>query len=96
MVQVQLFTELLNYYLFFLQKGNDQVTVELVNQVIQKIKEELPNLEKSEESEQINKHFINTLNHVRVKSATDASLYNGIEIDIWRLINSEASFNIQL
>ncbi|CAG7838063.1 unnamed protein product [Allacma fusca] len=82
MVQVQLLTELLNHYLYFLEKGNDQVTVNVVNQLIEKIKEEVPNLEKSEESEQINKHFRNTIDHIRAKMSTDPDLYKGIFIDI--------------
>jgi vacuolar protein sorting-associated protein 35 len=82
MVQVQLFTELRNHYVYFLEKGNDQVTVALVNQLIQKVREEVPNLEKSEESEQISKHFLNTLDHIRAKMSTDPELYKGIELDI--------------
>jgi vacuolar protein sorting-associated protein 35 len=33
--------------------------------LISKVKEELPNLEANEETEQINKHFTNTLAHLR-------------------------------
>ncbi|XP_063226754.1 vacuolar protein sorting-associated protein 35 isoform X2 [Bacillus rossius redtenbacheri] len=64
-VQVQLFVELLNHYLYFYEKGNDQVTVAMLNQLMAKIREELPNLEANEETEQINKHFTNTLDHLR-------------------------------
>lgn len=64
-VQVQLFVELLNHYVFFYEKGNDQVTVQIINQIVAKIKEELPNLEVSEEAEQINKHFTNTIEHLK-------------------------------
>lgn len=32
-VQVQLFVELLNHYVYFLEKGNEQVNVEILNQV---------------------------------------------------------------
>nr|CAD7452088.1 unnamed protein product [Timema tahoe] len=64
-VQVQLFVELLNHYIYFYEKGNDQVTVQLLNQLISKIREEVPNLEANEETEQINKHFTNTLEHLR-------------------------------
>nr|CAH7712820.1 unnamed protein product [Callosobruchus chinensis] len=56
-VQVQLFVELLNHYIFFFEKGNEQVDVEILNQLIKKIKEELANLESSDETEQITKHF---------------------------------------
>jgi len=64
-VQTQLFVELLNHYLYFYEKGNDQITVAMLNQVISKIREELPNLESNEETEQISKHFSNTIEHLR-------------------------------
>ncbi|KAG8237090.1 hypothetical protein J437_LFUL017368 [Ladona fulva] len=64
-VQVQLFVELLNHYIYFYEKGNDQVTVGMLNQLIARIREQLPNLEAGDETEQINKHFSNTLDHLR-------------------------------
>ncbi|KAL3286540.1 hypothetical protein HHI36_001045 [Cryptolaemus montrouzieri] len=82
-VQVQLFVELLNHYIYFFEKGNDQVSIQILNQVIIKIKEELPNLETSEETEQITKHFNNTLDHLRVRlemPETDGVSYEGLEI----------------
>ncbi|XP_060536542.1 vacuolar protein sorting-associated protein 35 [Cylas formicarius] len=82
-VQVQLFVELLNHYIYFFEKGNNQVTVEILNQVIKKIKEELPNLENSDETEQITKHFNNTLDHIKTRLESpdsDAIFYKGIEI----------------
>ncbi|XP_045469525.1 vacuolar protein sorting-associated protein 35 isoform X2 [Harmonia axyridis] len=82
-VQVQLFVELLNHYIYFFEKGNDQVNVVILNQVISKIKEELPNLETSDETEQITKHFNNTLDHLRVKLETpevDGVSYEGLEL----------------
>lgn len=82
-VQVQLFVELLNHYIFFYEKGNDQVTVQILNQVIAKIKEELPNLEVSEETEQINKHFTNTIEHQRSRMESpeaDGVSYQGLQI----------------
>ncbi|XP_050301165.1 vacuolar protein sorting-associated protein 35 isoform X3 [Anthonomus grandis grandis] len=81
-VQVQLFVELLNHYVYFFEKGNDQVNIEILNQVIKKIKEELPNLESSDETEQISKHFNNTLDHIRIRleSPEDGLIYKGIEI----------------
>lgn len=82
-VQVQLFVELLNHYIYFYEKGNDQISVQILEQVIVKIKEELPNLESSEETEQITKHFQNTLDHIKMRVATaegDGALYKGMEI----------------
>lgn len=92
-VQAQLLVELLNHYIFFYEKGNDHITVAMLNQVcnfnilitnfifmlayihkvIAKIREELPSLEVSEETEQINKHFNNTLCHLQSrKDGADA------------------------
>ncbi|KAK9886294.1 hypothetical protein WA026_015805 [Henosepilachna vigintioctopunctata] len=82
-VQVQLFVELLNHYIYFFEKGNDQVSVQILNQVILKIKEELPNLENSEETEQITKHFNNTLDYLKSRldtPDTDGISFEGLEI----------------
>ena len=40
----------------------------MLNQLISKIKETLPNLEANEETEQINKHFQNTVEHLTLMS----------------------------
>ena len=50
-----------------------QVTVQVLNQLIQKIREDLPGLETSEETEQINKHFHNTLEHLRLQKESPQS-----------------------
>lgn len=81
MVQVQLFVELLNHYLYFKEKGNEQIEADVVNQIIAKIKEELPNLEINEERDQINKHFKNTKDHVKaVTSSKNSTLFTGIAL----------------
>ncbi|KAL4235432.1 Vacuolar protein sorting-associated protein 35 [Mactra antiquata] len=70
-VQVQLFVELLNHYIYYYEKENEQVNIQVLNQLISKIKETLPNLEANEETEQINKHFQNTLEHLQVMKQSD-------------------------
>ncbi|KAI5088791.1 vacuolar protein sorting-associated protein 35, partial [Silurus meridionalis] len=72
-LQVQLFIEILNRYVCFYERENDAVTVQVLNQLIQKIREDLPNLEASEETEQINKHFHNTLEHLRLQRESPES-----------------------
>lgn len=55
----------------------------MLNQLIAKIKEDLPNLEANEETEQINKHFTNTLDHLRLRQESpdaDAPSYEGLEL----------------
>ncbi|MGH0131487.1 UNVERIFIED_CONTAM: hypothetical protein FKN15_077129 [Acipenser sinensis] len=80
-LQVQLFIEILNRYIYFYEKENDAVTVQVLNQLIQKIREDIPNLEASEEAEQINKHFHNTLEHLRLRRESpeaDGPIYEGL------------------
>ncbi|XP_077302985.1 vacuolar protein sorting 35 [Arctopsyche grandis] len=80
-VQVQLIVELLNHYIYFHERGNTQVTVSLINMVIAKIREELPNLEQSAETEQINKHFNNTIEHLKNRldcPESDGVSYQGL------------------
>ncbi|XP_011303901.1 vacuolar protein sorting-associated protein 35 isoform X1 [Fopius arisanus] len=80
-VQVQLYVELLNHYIYFYEKENSLVTVQILNQVIAKIKEELPNLGVSEETEQIQKHLANTLDHLKNRmryTDSQGQPYNGL------------------
>ncbi|XP_001868892.2 vacuolar protein sorting-associated protein 35 isoform X2 [Culex quinquefasciatus] len=70
-VQVQLYVELLNHYLFYYERGNAQITVSMLNQLIAKINEELPNLEPTEETKQIEMHYQNTLAHIRSRMETN-------------------------
>lgn len=80
-LQVQLFIEILNRYIYFYEKENDAVTIQVLNQFIQKIREDLPNLESGEETEQSNKHFHNTLEHLRLRRESPESegpIYEGL------------------
>ncbi|XP_039208401.1 vacuolar protein sorting-associated protein 35 isoform X2 [Crotalus tigris] len=82
-LQVQLFIEILNRYIYFYEKENEAVTIQVLNQLIQKIREDLPNLESTEETEQINKHFQNTLEHLRLRRESPESegpIYEGLVI----------------
>ncbi|XP_052759269.1 vacuolar protein sorting-associated protein 35 [Galleria mellonella] len=64
-VQAQLLAELLGRYALLRHRGNRALTAGLIDAVIQKIREELANLDQSEEVEQITKHFHNTLQHLK-------------------------------
>ena len=50
-----------------------QVTVQVLNQLITKIKDLVPSLEANEETEQINKHFQNTLDHLQLRKNSPES-----------------------
>jgi len=51
--------------------------------MIAKIREELPNLDANEDTDEINKHFNNTLQHIttyRQLHDSSATIYDGIEM----------------
>merc|ERR1712223_1614117 len=64
--KAQLYVELLNKYIFFAEKGHTGVTEEIIQELIKRIREELPNIE-ADEAEQVNKHFDNTIAHIKVR-----------------------------
>lgn len=78
-VQVQLYVELLNHYLFYFERGNSLITVTMLNQLIAKINEELPNLEQCEETKQIEMHNSNTLAHIKLRMES-MSNETGLEV----------------
>ena len=60
-----------------------QVTVTLVNQLLEKIREDLPGLEGTDETELIRKHFENTVAHLLIKKESpdeDSPSYEEIKI----------------
>merc|ERR1712029_111463 len=66
--KAQLYVGLLNKYVYFYERGHTGIKIEVLQEIVDRIKEELPNLEAgSDESDQINKHFDNTVAHLRVK-----------------------------
>ena len=64
--KAQLYIELLNKYIFFAEKGHTGVSEDLLQELVKRIRDELPNIE-AEEAEQVNKHFENTLAHIKVR-----------------------------
>ncbi|XP_030831126.1 vacuolar protein sorting-associated protein 35 [Strongylocentrotus purpuratus] len=81
-VQVQLFVEILNRYIYFYERGNDQITIQVLNQLLDKIREDMPNLEDNDETEQITKHYNNTIDHLRNKqeSAEEGPSFEGLAL----------------
>lgn len=79
--QLQLFIEILNQYLYFYEKGNDHINIQVLNQLIGKVKDDLPNLDMSDETEHIRTHFENTIEHLRNRidnPEADEPSYTGI------------------
>jgi len=78
-MQLQLFVEILNKYLYFMEHGCDGITADVVNQLIQKIQDELPEISDASENETIKMHFDNTQKHIQARK--DAAITSGDESD---------------
>lgn len=82
-IQLQLFVEVLNRYLYYFEKKADTVTVTVINQLLEKIREDLPGLEGTDETALIRKHFESTIGHVQLKKESpdeDSPSYEEIKI----------------
>jgi len=82
-IQLQLFVEVLNRYLYYFEKKADTVTVTVINQLLEKIREDLPGLEGTDETALIGKHFESTIGHVQLKKESpdeDSPSYEEIKI----------------
>ncbi|KAL1230226.1 Vacuolar protein sorting-associated protein [Trichinella pseudospiralis] len=66
--QVQLFTEILDHYVYFAEDGCKEIATHQLNELIAKIRETLLQLEPSSDSEQIQRHFNNSVEHLREKA----------------------------
>lgn len=70
------YTILLFCIIFFVQ-----VTVAMLNQLISKVKEDLANLETTEETDQISRHLTNTMTHLQLRlqePSSDGPSYEGL------------------
>ena len=81
LVQVQLFVEILNHYVLFYEAGCDTITVEMLQEIIKIVSEELAGMEQTDDSQQIAKHFTNTVQHIKLrKEAEGSTQYVGLEL----------------
>ena len=65
LVKIQLYVEVADAYAIFQARGVDLVTDDTIIQMLQKIQEELPSLDVSDESVHINKFFQNSLDQLK-------------------------------
>lgn len=85
-VQLQLLVEILNSYVLYFEKGCPEITSDLLNQMIRKIRDDLKSLEGNEDLEQIDRHFKNTMLHLHAlqtasnESDNNSSALNQLEL----------------
>merc|ERR1719228_700940 len=81
LVQVQLFVEILNHYVLFYEAGCENITMEMLGEIVSLVGEELSGLEQGDESEQIGQHFNNTVEHMKAKrDAEGSTFYKGLKL----------------
>ncbi|VDK67338.1 unnamed protein product [Litomosoides sigmodontis] len=81
-VQVQLYITIFSHYLHFYEDGCNEITIDILNQVIGKIRELIVQLEPSSEAGQITTYFNLTIAHIRTHMESDDSSvsYDGVVI----------------
>lgn len=82
-MNVHLFVEILNEYLYYFESGCDAVTIQYLNGLIALINTNIANMESNanpeSESAKITTHYHNTLNYIKGKRESDAR-YKEIEV----------------
>ena len=75
--RLQLFVELLNKYLYFHEKGVASITEGVLQELLDKIGEELDAVAKDDEKAQLKRHYENTIAHIALKRA-DHGMYTNL------------------
>lgn len=76
-VQLQLYVEILNKYVYYFEKDCSEITMDMLNQLIKKIREDSTLMDSSDDLEQINRHFRNSLQHLQLSLKTSSSTATG-------------------
>ena len=78
--QFELNIEILNYFLSFFEAKNEHITLEMISELIGKIKQDMSGLEKSSESQMIIDQFNRTLEHLKEKAQSETSVFHGLHL----------------
>eukprot|EP00455_Lapot_gusevi_P027321 TRINITY_DN2889_c0_g2_i1.p1 TRINITY_DN2889_c0_g2~~TRINITY_DN2889_c0_g2_i1.p1 ORF type:complete len:816 (-),score=323.42 TRINITY_DN2889_c0_g2_i1:316-2682(-) len=80
--KVDLFLVFLNKYMYFFENGCQSVTDGFISDLIALVVQHLHSLDKSEESQRVWSHYMNTVNHIRLRqrSEEDGARYQPIVI----------------
>lgn len=78
--QFELHVEILNYYMFYFEAKLNQINHDMLSELVNKIKQDLPNVEKNAETQMIIDHFNRTLNYIKQKASNESSCYHGLQL----------------
>ena len=64
---VHLFVEILNRYLYYLEAGNDKITIKYIQGLLDLVSEHLSTMDPGPEADTVRAHLNQTLTHIRLK-----------------------------
>lgn len=76
--QFELHIEILNYYMYYFESKNNHVTLEMLSEIIAKIKYDVEDVERNTEKEILVEHFNRTITHLKKESIDETNRYYGI------------------
>eukprot|EP01135_Chromosphaera_perkinsii_P010494 Nk52_evm4s2152 gene=Nk52_evmTU4s2152 len=79
-VNVSLFVEILNRYLYYFEKHNECVTSKYITGLIDLINTNIVSVDNAESYDEINTFYQNTLSYIRERKLAEPGLYEGIEV----------------
>jgi vacuolar protein sorting-associated protein 35 len=78
--QFELHVEILNYYLYFYKAKNEQITLDMLNELISKIKQDSTTMDKSAESHMILNQFERTSVYLKENSSEQSDCFYGVNL----------------
>ncbi|KJE92897.1 vacuolar protein sorting-associated protein Vps35 [Capsaspora owczarzaki ATCC 30864] len=80
-MNVHLFVELLNRYVYYYERGNEMVTLKYITGLIELITTNIASMDRNDEYNQINANFQNIITHIKLKQkSADGPNYAGITV----------------
>lgn len=78
--QFELHVEILNYFMLYMEAKNESITLNMLNELIAKMKQDMANLDNTSESQMIIDNFNRTLDYLKEKSTNSSSPFQGVEL----------------
>lgn len=78
--QFELHVEILNYYMYYFEAKNDHITLEMLGELIAKIKEDVAEVDKNTEKQMLVEHFNRTMDYLKKESESESSCFHGIAL----------------
>ncbi len=78
--QFELHVEILNYFMLYIETKNESITLNMLNELIAKMKQDMGNLDNTSESQMIIDNFKRTMDYLKEKSSISSSPFQGVDL----------------